>query len=143
MRAPPLKAVPSPLARPRLCLVTTELGRTKDLVSNRAGAFVLEPEIARGHALVARDVLCRTAQDEFAELHDISAVGYFQRGLRVLFDEQYRYAVGAQLADGAENIGHDDRREPKARLVPHPQKRRAHQHAAPRQHLLLAAAHRA
>src|SRR5438045_9528670 len=111
MRAPPLMAVPSPLARPRLCLVTSEPGRTKDSVSNRAGAFVLETEIARGHALVAGDVLCRTAQDEFAELHHIGAVGYFQRGLGVLFHEQYRHAVGAQLADGAENIRHDDRRE--------------------------------
>src|SRR5437764_13678449 len=101
MRAPPLKAVPSPLARPRLCLVTSEPGRTKDSVSNRAGAFVLEPEIAWGHGLVARDVLCRTAQYEFAELRHMRAVGYFQCGLRCLFIEHYRYAVPCQLAVGA------------------------------------------
>src|SRR5436190_10951061 len=117
MRAPPLKASESVTDVASRASSRQSLGVTKDSGSNRAGAFVLETEIARGHALVARDVLCRTAQDEFAELHHIGAVGYLQRGLRVLFDEQYRHAVGAQLADGAENIGHDDRREPKARLV--------------------------
>ena len=59
---------------------------------------MLEAEIARGDALIGGDVCCRSAQNEFAELHHIGAVGDLQRGLRVLFDQQHRYAAFAQLA---------------------------------------------
>jgi hypothetical protein len=48
-----------------------------------ARALVLEAEIARRDALVAGDILCRSGQDEFAELHDIGAVGDLQGGLQL------------------------------------------------------------
>src|SRR5258707_8311521 len=54
---------------------------------NRARAFVLKAEVARGDALIGCDVFRRSVQDEFAELHDIGAVGDLQRGLRLLFDQ--------------------------------------------------------
>ena len=48
-------------------------------------------------------------EDELAEFHHIGAVGDLQRGLRVLLDQQHRDAGGAQFADGAEDVGDDDR----------------------------------
>src|SRR5437016_4892328 len=74
---------------------------------NPACTLVLEAEIACGDALVGCDVSCGSAQDEFAELHHIGAIGDLERGLRVLLDQQHRNAAGAQLADNAENVGDD------------------------------------
>jgi hypothetical protein len=56
---------------------------------NRAFPLVRESEIARGDALVGGDVGGRAVEDEFAKLHHIGAVGDFQRGLRVLLDQQH------------------------------------------------------
>ena len=47
--------------------------------SNRAGALVLEAEIARCNTLIGGDILRQTRQHELAELHDIGAVGQGQR----------------------------------------------------------------
>ena len=63
-----------------------------------ARALVLEAEIARGDALVGRDVLGRSGQDELAEFHDVGAVGDLQGGLRVLLDQQHRDDGGAQCS---------------------------------------------
>src|SRR5205085_8486898 len=78
-----------------------------------------ETEITRDHTVIAGDVRRRSIQDKFTELHHISAVGDLQGGLGVLLDQQPRDAGGAQFANGAENVGDDDRRKPKARLVQH------------------------
>jgi hypothetical protein len=48
---------------------------------------VLETEIACRDALVAGDILRRSGQNEFAELHDIGAVSDLQGRLCVLLDQ--------------------------------------------------------
>src|SRR6201996_5412216 len=50
---------------------------------NLAVAFVLKAEIARRDALVRGDLIGRSAEHEFAQLHHVRAVGDLQRGLRV------------------------------------------------------------
>src|SRR2546430_17589694 len=80
---------------------------------NSARALVLKSEIARRHTLIGRDVFCWSAQDEFAELHHIGAVGGLQRGLRVRSDQQHRPPAPPQPATGAENIGHHGWAHPK------------------------------
>src|ERR1700746_3980019 len=106
--------------------IESNLREYKSGALNRALAPVLKSQIARRHAFVALDVAGRTLQDELAELHHVGAVGDFQRGLRVLVDQEQRDAGTAQLADGAEDVGDDDRRKPQARLVQHQKLRRAH-----------------
>jgi hypothetical protein len=66
-------------------------------------------------------------------------VGHFQRGARVLLDQQDGHAALAQLADDAEDVAHDQRRQAQAGLVQHQQLGLAHQRAADGQHLALAA----
>ena len=48
-----------------------------------ARALVLEAEIACRDALVGRDVLGRSGQDELAEFHDVGAVGDLQGRLSI------------------------------------------------------------
>ena len=63
---------------------------------------------------------------------------------RILLDDEHRQPVPlVQLADDAEDLAHDQRREPERRLVEHEQPRPRHQRAREREHLLLAAGERA
>ena len=80
---------------------------------------------------------------DLAGFEHIAVVGGFERGARVLLDQQDRDAELAQRSDDAEDLAHDQRREPEARLVEHQQPRLRHQRAAERQHLPLAARQRA
>ena len=67
-----------------------------------------------------------------------------QRVIGILLDEEDRHALApVELADGIEDLPHDDGREAERRLVEHEETRPAHERAGDRQHLLLAARKRA
>ena len=67
-------------------------------------------------------------------------MGEPKRMIGVLLDDQHGQAVlSVQGADGVENLARDQGRQAERRLVQHQQARAAHQRAADRQHLLLAA----
>ncbi len=70
-------------------------------------------------------------------------VGQIQRELEVLLDQHDRLALGLEPRDGPADFGDDQRREPFRRLVHQQHARIAHQRAADREHLLLAARERA
>src|SRR3954452_12095908 len=121
----------------------TMTGKFEEAELQHTRAFVLEAEIAGGNALIRRDVAGLAAEHELAELHDVGLIRDLERGLRVLLDQQHGDAGGTQLGDDAENVGDDDRGEAEARLVQHQELGLAHQRAAHRKHLLLAAGERA
>ncbi len=76
--------------------------------------------------------------------HDIAAMGEFQRVVGVLLDDQHGQAVlPVQGPDRVENLPRDQGGEAERGFVQHQQARAAHQGAADRQHLLLAAGQRA
>ena len=76
--------------------------------------------------------------------HDIAAMGEPERVIGVLLDQEDGELVAlVERADGGEDLLHHQRRQPERRLVEQQQPRPAHQRAADRQHLLLAARERA
>src|SRR6185503_2908182 len=76
--------------------------------------------------------------------HHVAAVGELERVIGVLLDQEDREAfLGIELADGVEDLAHDQRRQTKRRLVEQQKPRPAHQRARDRQHLLLATRQRA
>ena len=99
-------------------------------------------EVGRLHARVAGQRRRRAAERDLAGLEHVAVVRAFERGARVLLDQQDRDAVVAQAAHDREDLLHDQRRQAEARLVEHQQARRRHQRAAQREHLALAARQR-
>ncbi len=71
------------------------------------------------------------------------ALAQLHRQSCVLFDQQQRHAVRADLAQNRKDALDHDRRQAHARLVEEQQARAAHQRSSNRQHLLLAARQRA
>ena len=66
-----------------------------------------------------------------------------ERDPRVLLDDEHGEPfLLVQLADDPEELAHDQRREAERRLVEQEQARAAHERAAEREHLLLAARER-
>ena len=54
----------------------------------------------------------RPVHDHAADLHDVAAIGYLQRDIRVLLDEQDRQALLlVEALDDAENLLHEHRRQ--------------------------------
>ena len=72
-----------------------------------------------------------------------SPVGNLKRQMPVLFDQHDGLALILQPLDGAADLGDDQRRQPFRRFVEQKHLGIAHQRAADRQHLLLAAGQRA
>ena len=74
-----------------------------------------------------------------AGVEDDDIVGDVEHQLRVLLDQHDRQSAFLELADGGHHLGDDLRGETLGRLVHQQHARVAHQRAADRQHLLLAA----
>src|SRR5579883_2583614 len=92
---------------------------------------------------IFRQLGARAFGGDFAGLEHVAVVGNLQRRAHVLLDEQDREPARAKLGEHAENLANDQRRETEARLVEQQQHRLAHQRAAEREHLPLAARERA
>src|SRR5439155_8815108 len=88
-------------------------------VLEQAGGFVLE-----AHA---------------AGLEHVAAARDRERHVRVLLDQEHSDAALVDLADGPEDLAHQERREAERRLVEQQQPRPRHEGARDREHLLLAA----
>ena len=74
-----------------------------------------------------------------ALLEEDRPVGDRERDVERLLDDDHRLAARLQLLDDLEQALHDDRREPERELVDHQDLGLVDQHAAEREHLLLAA----
>src|SRR5207237_390766 len=75
-----------------------------------------------------------------AALHDVAELRDGERHVGVLLHQQHGgLLLLVDLRDDAEDLLHQQRREPERRLVEEDQPRSRHQRAADRQHLLLAA----
>src|SRR5690348_3355219 len=97
----------------------------------------LEPLLADVGVLA--QVLGSAFEDDAAVAHHVAALGDLQRDRQLLLDEQDRDAAPAQLLQILADQLDDLRCQPLGRLVDHDQVGVAHQRAAQRQHLLLAA----
>src|SRR5258708_17203647 len=101
-------------------------------------------EIGRAHLAVGEELAAGAGERDLPGLHDIAAMGEAERVVRVLLDQEHRdLLLLVDLADHLEDLLDDERREAERRLVEQQEARAAHQRAADRQHLLLAARERA
>src|SRR6185437_10802094 len=103
----------------------------------------LVAEVGAADGLVSAKGLAAALERDPADLEDVRARGCLQREVRVLFDDEHGQALAlVQLADDAEDLRDDPRREAERRLVEEHELRAEHQRAGQREHLLLAAAQR-
>ena len=93
--------------------------------------------------VVAADFGDASGEDDPAGVQDNDVIGELERELDVLLDEHDRLALALQPRDRAADLGDDERREAFGGLVHQQHARVAHQRAADREHLLLAARERA
>ena len=102
-------------------------------------------EIGRSHLRPLQQFACRCRLSVISAVdHDVAAVRELERVEGVLLDQEHGEPVlRVELADGVEDLPHDQRREAERRLVEQQQPRPRHQRAGDRQHLLLAARQRA
>src|SRR5262245_5629813 len=97
-------------------------------------------EVRRLHLRPRQELASRPAQRDPSVDHDIAAVRELQRVERVLLHQEHgELLLAVELADRAEDLANDQRRQAERRLVEQQQPRPAHQRARDRQHLLLAA----
>src|SRR4051812_33023348 len=90
---------------------------------------------------VVAKLLGRARQCDLARLQDVGAMGDVERQVRVLFDDKHRHAlVAIEMAEAAEQVLHDDRRQPQRRLVEQQETRAPHEGASDGEHLLLPSA---
>src|SRR4051794_14174523 len=101
------------------------------------------PQVRGLHALVVAEVRRRVVERHMPGLEHVAALRHVERVVRVLLDEHDRRALLVDLADHVVDAVDDDRRQAERRLVEEQQLRLGHQGAADREHLLLAAGHRA
>src|SRR5262245_7158543 len=100
------------------------------------------PEVRPAHAVVAQQLLAVAGERDRPRFEHVAVVGDRQRLVGVLLDQQHGRAAAVDLADDAEDLLDEHRREPQRRLVEQHQGRLRHQRAPDRQHLLLPAAER-
>ena len=96
-------------------------------------------EVRLTHRVAGHQLRAGTGERDLAGLEHIGAVGDGKRRLRVLLHEQDGRARGVQLADDVEDLLDQNGREAHGRLVEHEKLGLAHERAAHREHLLLAA----
>src|SRR5262249_10233019 len=135
----------TPRARPafnmsRRCMTHTSYWfGGAELQPGQATVNPSKPEIGLPHAVVDQKVTARAAELDAAIFQYIAAMGDLERGHDVLLDQQDGEPCLVQPTHDAEHLLHNRRREPERRLIEHDQPGLAHQAAADRQHLLLAA----
>src|SRR5258708_8728224 len=101
----------------------------------RTGTFGgLAAEIAAGDPWMGKQFLCASCERDSASFEYVGAIGGLQSKIGHLLDEQDRFACAAKLVDDLEDLLHDQRREPKRRLVEEQQTRPCHQPAPARPH---------
>src|ERR671925_1221277 len=106
------------------------------------GALVTE--VAPANRFVLLQLRARARQGDASDLEHVRGLRELQRDVRVLLDDEHRQALLlVQLADDAEDLRDEQRRETERRLVEEQQPRTLHERAREREHLLLAAAERA
>src|SRR3989442_6706960 len=104
-----------------------------------ASSVTLVAQVRSPHGVVALDVGGRAREHYSSGLDEVGAVGEIERHGGVLLDEQHADALA--LVDGAqdaEQLAHQQRREPEGRLVEQHQLWRQHQRPRYGKHLLLA-----
>src|SRR5262249_20327536 len=100
-------------------------------------------QVLRHNGIVKLDLIGGTAEHHATRVDDDDIVGEVEGELDVLLDQHDRLPLGLELRDGAADLGHQLRREPFGGLVHQQHARVAHERAADREHLLLAAGQRA
>src|SRR3954453_18667286 len=93
--------------------------------------------------LVGAQRVRAVADRDVPRLEHVAAGGDVERVVGVLLDEQDRRPLLVDLADDLVDLVDDHGRQPERRLVEQQQARAGHQRPAHREHLLLAAGHRA
>src|SRR6185369_11607519 len=120
----------------------TVAGSAGDVVVIGVGSLVRrerQPEQAMLQRLVGGELGHRAAVDDAAVVHHCDAVAERLRDGEVLLDEEDRRLRALQLPQRRDQVLHDRRREPLARLVDQQQPPRLDDRARDREHLLLSA----
>lgn len=99
----------------------------------------LHAEVGLSHFFVGKQTFGRSLKRDAPGLHDIAAVGYLERLVRILLHEKHRGAVAVDLLDDVEDLLDDDGREAQRRLVQQQKPRAAHDGARDGEHLLFTA----
>jgi hypothetical protein len=81
--------------------------------------LILYAEVSRPDARLLCERRARPLQHHFALIEDIGVVGDLQGRLHILFDDEDRDAVVANLLDDLEELRGDDGRKAEARLIQH------------------------
>src|SRR5713226_6427356 len=97
------------------------------------------PEMLGDHGVVDLDLVRRAGEHHPPGVDDHHVVGEVERELDVLLDQHDRLPFGLELGDGATDLGDELRRQPLRGLVHQQHARIAHERAADRELLLLAA----
>src|SRR5262245_29220914 len=103
----------------------------------------LAAEVGGANQVRPQKLRRRTARDQAAALEDVSVVGDRERLGDVLLDQEDGHVLVADAPDERHHLIDEPRRQPERRLVQHEHARPPDQRAGERDHLLLAAAHRA
>jgi hypothetical protein len=109
----------------------------------KAGSVPTSFEVCGAHLGVGQQLGSGAAEHDPPGLHHIAAMSQPQRMMGVLLDEEHGHVLPlVDLADDAEDLLDDQRRQAERRLVEQQEAGPAHQCARDRQHLLLAARQR-
>src|SRR5262249_39650197 len=100
-------------------------------------------EVGSAHQVGPQELRRRPARDQAAALEDMSVVGDRERLGDVLLDQEDGHVLVADAPDERHHLVDEPRRQTERRLVQHEQSRPPDQRTRERDHLLLAAAHRA
>src|SRR5690349_7274447 len=103
----------------------------------------LPSQIRRPDLVVGGEPGGGVLEHDAAGLEHVAALGDAERHVRVLLDQEHGGAGAIDLDDGPEDVAHEQRCDAERGLVQQQHARPAHQRAAHRQHLLLAARERA
>src|SRR5262252_3310683 len=97
-------------------------------------------QVGTPHGFVVAQLVGGSGYGHLPCLEDIGSVGDLERQVGVLLDDQHRDPlVGVQLAEAAEEVLHDDRRQPERWLIEQEKLRATHESTSDGEHLLLAA----
>src|SRR5690242_9695712 len=102
-----------------------------------------DAEVAPDELVVSAHFVHAAAEDDAAGVEDRHLVGEVEGEAHVLLDQHDRVALGLEPRDGAPDLRDDEGREAFRGLVHEHDARIAHEPAADREHLLLAAGKRA
>src|SRR5919108_6489552 len=86
--------------------------------SAKAAKGISVPQVAAPHRLVVAQRGARPRERDPADLEHVRVGGHGERDARVLLDDEHGQPfLLVELADDAEELAHDERREPERGLV--------------------------